>query len=176
MAQTTKTPAAAHPEDLTSMRQNSDDLVKAAKWGVVGGATTTFVSAIGMVPDFDGRMLIDPVLTLGYLVLFLVPLAFGYVAGRPPATLEGQEPKRVGGRNVLAGADVGLVTGLILIVPVLVAANFNLRSVFVNLSPAMVDTLTFGRTGGAGEGLVIPAVGLALLIAGCTAAGAMGGS
>lgn len=175
MAQTTKTPTATRPEDPASMSQNFVDLVKAVKWGVVGGATATFVSAIGMVPDFDGRVLIDPFLTLGYLVLFLVPFGFGYMAARPPMTLEGQEPARVGPKNVLAGVIAGFVTGLVLIIPTLVAANFNLRSVFVNLSPAMVETLTFGRTGGGGEGLVIPTAGLALLIAGCVAAGSLGG-
>jgi branched-chain amino acid transport system permease protein len=165
MAQTTKTPTAARPGDLAPMRQNFVDLVKAAKWGVVGGATATFVSAIGMVPDFDGRTLIDPFLTLGYLVLFLVPFAFGYMAARPPLTLEGQDPARVGPKNVLAGAIAGMVTGLILIIPTLVAVNFNLRSVFVNLSPAMADTLTLGQSLG---------VGLLLLIVGCLVAGAMG--
>jgi len=165
MAQTTKTPTAARPGDLAPMRQNFVDLVKAVKWGVVGGATATFVSAIGMVPDFDGRTLIDPFLTLGYLVLFLVPFAFGYMAARPPLTLEGQEPVRVGPRNVLAGAIAGMVTGLVLIVPTLVAVNFNLRSVFVNLSPAMADTLTLGQSLG---------VGLLLLVVVCLVAGAMG--
>jgi branched-chain amino acid transport system permease protein len=165
MAQTTKTPTAARPDDLAPMRQNFVDLVKAAKWGVVCGATATFVSAIGMVPDFDRRTLIDPFLTLGYLVLFLVPFAFGYMAGRPPVTLEGQKPAHVGPKNVLAGAIAGMVTGLVLIVPTLVAVNFNLRSVFVNLSPAMADTLTLGQSLG---------VGLLLLIAGCLVAGAMG--
>jgi len=176
MAQTTKTPTAAPPGDLPPTRRNFVDLVMAARWGLVGGATATFVSAVGMVPDFDGVMLVDPILTLGYLVLFLVPFGFGYVAARPPMTLQGQEPARVGPRNVLAGAVAGLVTGLVLIIPVLVAANLNLRSVFVNLSPAMVETLTFGQTVADSEGLVIPAVGLALLIAGCLVAGALGGA
>jgi len=167
MAQTTKTPTAAPTEDLAPMRQNFIDLVKSAKWGVVGGATATFVSAIGMVPDFDGLMLVDPILTLGYVVLFLVPFAFGYVAARPPMTLEGREPARVGPKNVLTGAIAGLVTGLVLIIPTLVATNFNLRSVFVNLSPAMVETLTFGQS---------LSVGLLLLVMGCLVAGALGGA
>ncbi|HVR79886.1 MAG TPA: leucine/isoleucine/valine transporter permease subunit [Acidimicrobiia bacterium] len=165
MAQTTKTPTAAPPGDLPPTRQNFVDLVKAAEWGLVGGATATFVSAIGMVPDFDGRTLIDPFLTLGYLVLFLVPFAFGYMAARPLPTLEGQEPVRVGPKNVLAGAIAGTVTGLVLFVPTLVAVNFNLRSVFVNLSPAMADTLTLGQSLG---------VGLLLLVVLCLVAGAMG--
>ena len=143
MAQTTKTPTTARPGDLAPMRRDSVDLMKAAKWGVVSGATATFVSVIGMVSDFDGRTLIDPFLTLGYLVLFLVPFAFGYMAARPPLTLEGQDPARVGPRDVLAGAIAGLVTGLVLIVPTLLAVNFNLRSVFVNLSPAMAPASTF---------------------------------
>jgi branched-chain amino acid transport system permease protein len=142
-------------------------LGKAARWGGIGGAVASFISAIGMVPDFDARMLIDPYITLGYLALFLVPFILGWVVGRPPPTLEGQEPATVGGRNVLAGLIAGLVGGLVLIIPILVAANFNLRAVFVNLSPAMVETLTFGQ--GLGTGIL-------WLVAGFTVAGALGGS
>ena len=167
MAQATKTTAQARTGDPGPDRASHVNLAKAARWGAIGGAGAAFVSSIGMVPDFDGRMLIDPYVTLGYVVLFLVPFTFGYVSARPPLTLEGQEPAPMGPRNVVAGAIAGLVTGLLLILPVLVAANFNLRAVFVNLSTAMVTTLTFGQSMG---------VGIAWLVADCTLAGAAGGA
>jgi len=167
MAQATEATAPAKPGDASPSMAAGVDLAKAARLGLIGGATASFLSAIGMVTSFDSRMLIDPYITLGYAVLFLVPFAFGYLAGRPPILLEGQLPAPVGLRNVTAGAIAGLGTGLLLAVTVLIAANFDLRAVFVNLSPAMVETLTFGQSLG---------VGIALLIAGCIVFGALGGA
>lgn len=166
MAQATKSAAQTRPDDMAPRPRRGLGVGNAVRWGAIGGAAASFVSAIGMVPDFDGRMLIDPYITLGYAVLFLVPLLFGYLVGRPPPTLEGQEPAKVGVGNVVSGGIAGLVAGLVLVIPILVAANFNLRSVFVNLSSAMVDTLTLGQSLG---------IGILVLVAAFTVAGALGG-
>ncbi len=167
MAQATETTAPAKPGDGSQFMAPGVDLAKAARVGLIGGVAASFLSAIGMVTAFDTRMLIDPYITLGYAVLFLVPFAVGYVAGRPPPLLEGQEPAPVGLKNAIAGAIAGAGTGLLLAVTVLIAANFDLRTVFVNLSPAMVETLTFGQSLG---------VGIAWLIAGCVGFGVLGGA
>ena len=167
MAQATETTAPAKPGDASPSVAPGVDLARAARLSLIGGTAASFVSAIGMVATFDTRMLIDPYITLGYAVLFLVPFGFGYVAGRPPLLLEGQQPAPVGLRNVSAGAIAGAGTGLLLAVTVLIAANFDLRAVFINLSPAMVETLTFGQSLG---------VGIAWLIAGCVVVGALGGA
>ena len=48
------------------------------KWGGLGGLTAVFISAIGMVEVFDSRKVIDPVLSLAYLLLMVIPLWIGY--------------------------------------------------------------------------------------------------
>ena len=45
------------------------DLRFARRVGLVGGATLSFTAAIGMVESFNDRMLIDPILTMGLLVI-----------------------------------------------------------------------------------------------------------
>lgn len=163
----TATARSRRPTGPEERAHRSVEFSQAVKWGAIGGAAAIFVSAVGMVAAFDRRSLINPFVTLGYLVLFLVPLTFGYIAGRPPVVLEGQQPVRRGPRNVMAGALAGLVTGVLLAVLVVVGNTFNMREILVNVSPAMIDALTFGQS---------IATGIGWLAVACAVAGAMGGA
>lgn len=143
------------------------DLRRAVRWGLIGGATAVFVSAVGMVEEFAAREVL-PVLTVGYLLLALLPFTFGYVAARPPPILEGQAPPRRGLRNLTAGMLAGTTTGALVGLFTSVASTVNLRRVFVNVSPRLVDdVLTFDR------GLL---AGIGLLVAGGAVLGAAGGA
>jgi branched-chain amino acid transport system permease protein len=102
------------------------------------------VAATGIVATFQPRMVIDPILPLGIFFLYLLAFAFGWMAGQPPATLEGYEPATAGSRNVLAGALAGLLAGLCLGLLLIVITVFDLRGVFINLSPELADILGFG--------------------------------
>jgi hypothetical protein len=50
-------------------------LTDALKWGGLGGLTVIFISAIGMIEAFAGRVLIQPFLTLSYVSLGLIPVS-----------------------------------------------------------------------------------------------------
>ena len=102
------------------------------------------VAATGIVATFQPRMVIDPIVPLGILFLYLLAFGFGWMAGQPPATLEGYEPATAGSRNVLAGALAGLLAGLCLGLLLIVITVFDLRGVFINLSPELADILGFG--------------------------------
>lgn len=119
------------------------DLRRAVRLGLVGGASASFVAAIGMVQSFATRQIVEPWITLGYVVLFLVPFAFGYLAGRPPPTLEGYEAAPTGGRNALAGVLAGVGTAVLLAVFVLFADAFDVQRILVNISASLVGVLTF---------------------------------
>lgn len=101
------------------------------------------VAATGIVATFQARMVIDPILPLGLMFLYVVALAFGWMAGQPPQTLEGFAPAKVGGRNIAAGTLAGGLAGLCVGVLVILMSVFDLRGVFVELSPALLSILTF---------------------------------
>lgn len=130
------------------------DLRRAVRVGLQGGLAGVFLSAVGMVAAFKGRPLVGD-LSLGYAVVAAMPLAFAYFAGRPPPQLEGYAAARRGPRNLLAGLGAGAAGGLVLAAFVVLIDAVNLRRVFINLSPELVDLLTFGKGTAAGSGLIL---------------------
>ncbi|MGH8928289.1 MAG: hypothetical protein ACRDWH_08055, partial [Acidimicrobiia bacterium] len=141
------------------------DLRRAIKLGLSCGAAMILVAATGIVATFQGRLLIDPILPLGLLFLYLMPFVFGWMAGQPGRTIEGFAPAIVGRRNLLAGAIAGAVGGALIGLLVILMSVFNLRGVFVQLSPQLADIITFN----------LPvAAAIVAIIAISTAAGVLG--
>jgi branched-chain amino acid transport system permease protein len=138
---------------------------RVVRFGLIGGLTAVFVSAIGMVQAFAARSLVDPEVVLGYVTIALVPLVYGYVATKPPRVREGMEPERPGVLSPAAGAVTGLLTAGVLSLFVVIANGVNVRGVLQNVSPALIETLTLHR--GVGQGV-------AWLLVGGTAIGAAG--
>jgi branched-chain amino acid transport system permease protein len=141
------------------------DLGRAVRLGAVGGVVAAFVSMIGMIEQFDKRPVVDGI-TLAHVVLVGIPALFGYLAGNPPKQIEGFAPSPRGPRNVAAGLVAGSVTGIMTAI-FAALAPVELRAVFPNISPAMVELVTFGLGTVAG-GLLLVAVG--------TVAGSAGGA
>ena len=137
------------------------------RWGLTCGVVMAFAAAVGMVQVFDeARLVIHPVLSMGYLSLFwFVPIA-GYLATKVKV-LEGMAAPETGPRNVALGALSGLIGWGMLAAFTLFINAFNLRDIFVKLSPKLVILLTFGR------GLL---VGLALMALAAVLLGAAGGA
>jgi branched-chain amino acid transport system permease protein len=140
------------------------DLRRGVRLGAVGGLVLVFVASIGMIAEFDERRVVDG-LTLAYVVLVAIPMAIGYLAGKPPEQLEGYAATPRSVRSLLAGLIAGSITGGIgglyaIIAPV------EFRNIFPNISPTMVELLTFGLGTGLGA--------LVLLFVG-TVSGAAGG-
>ncbi len=153
-------------EPVAEAEAKALDLTKAARLGLLAGGMAVFISAIGMVETFAGRVLIQPWLTLTYVSLGLIPFAFGYQASKAPPPIEGMPRVRSGPRNALAGAFAGLIAGIILSLFVLAADNFNLRNIFVSVSPRMVSILSFNQE---------VSTGIIYLIIGSAALGLLGG-
>jgi branched-chain amino acid transport system permease protein len=120
------------------------DMRRAVKLGLSGGAAMVLVAATGIVATFQPRMVIDPIVPLGTLFLYLLAFGFGWMAAKPPSTLEGYEAAKTGSRNLLAGALAGLLAGLCLGLLLIVMTVFDLRGVFINLSPELAEILGFG--------------------------------
>ncbi len=119
------------------------DVRRMFRWGLIAGGVMTFTSAVGMLEAFEDRLLIYPVLSLGYLLLlWFVPLA-GYQSTNV-AVLEGLEAPPKGLHNVVAGALSGLLGGLVLAVFAVIIDTFDLRDVFVPFSVKLAGLLTYG--------------------------------
>jgi branched-chain amino acid transport system permease protein len=153
--------AAGAGPDLIPARQLS--LRAAARVGALGGVAVAFAAATGMVVAFRDKPIVDS-LTFDYILLLAILLGFGYLAGRPPPVLEGFEPSRRGLRNVTAGLVAGVMAGTVLVVFLAIFGNFNVRDVFINISPEMLRRLTFQQDLLPGSALTfLAAVGLMTL-------------
>ena len=136
------------------------------KRGLLAGLTMSFVGAIGMVETFNNKVLISPILTMGYAVLFGLPFVIAWVSTKREV-LEGFETEPNSIRDVLDGAIIGLVGGISTSLYVLLVNSADLTDTFPNMGPAMVKEMTFGKDLG---------VGLALLTLGAVVAGSAGGA
>ncbi|NJN82967.1 MAG: branched-chain amino acid ABC transporter ATP-binding protein/permease [Caldilineaceae bacterium] len=110
-----------------------------ANFGLLAGLTVVYTGLIGMLEVFSGRELISGVITLGQVLLFTPPLLAGFLAARRSRTASGP------GRVLAGGAFVGFCAGLLPVLLVILISNFDIRSMFVHASPALVDLLTFGQ-------------------------------
>jgi|GEM_PF-75937 len=133
---------------------------KSLQTGLYIGLVMLFVAMIGMLNVFSTRYIVADTLTLSTIMLVGVFLATGYVA----AGQSGKgDPAGLGVHGALAGGIVALIlSGLALI-----ASQFDVRYVFVNVTPELATVLASGQ-----ESLV---VGLLILVAAGAILGALGG-
>ncbi|MGH8911068.1 MAG: hypothetical protein ACRDVD_01030, partial [Acidimicrobiia bacterium] len=143
------------------------DLRHSVNQGLAGAVAMILVAGTGMVASFQTRIIIEPLLPLGLLFLYMVPFGVGWIAGRPPEQREGFAASVPGMRNVTAGLVAGLFAGLGTALVVVLINAVDMRQIFLQLSPQLVDTLTFGQP---------LAVGILLITAVSATAGALGGA
>ena len=139
--------------------------------GGVVGAATIYMCMVGLVGAFAARPLIagvggegPGVVTLGLVMLAAVPFLAGMtVASR----LRSATTNASGALAVGCAALSGLVGGVLLAAFTLIANAVPLNGVFIPVTPALVDILTFEQG---------PVVGPILLTIVATVAGAIGGA
>ncbi len=130
---------------------------KAVRYGLVAGVVAASVSAIGMVETFNERDIITGILTLGQVLLYSTAIIAGYLVIRTED--EGQLGT---GPALASGLIAGFVTSIpVICLVVLTVALPNIRDALVNVSPAMINGLTFGQ--GPVVGSMILAVVFSLL-------------
>ena len=133
---------------------------KVVNHGLLLALVLVFVSLANMPVSLDSRMIIEPMLSMGYLSLLWIPVVMGFIVSSEKV-LEGIAYHAKGAREVLAGGLVGLIGGLGLSLLVILIDNFDLRDPLVNWSPALLDLLQFGN--GVGFGVIIwPVLGWGL--------------
>ena len=120
------------------------DWRRALLWGGICALSLVSVSLIGLPVGMNKRILIEPVLSLGYLFLLWIPLVFGYVA-TTVVVLEGVEARKSGVADLLAGLTAGLMGGIGLTLLMVGLDTVNIRKPLVNWSPQLFRLLTFER-------------------------------
>ena len=133
--------------------------------GALLGLALWFITLSGMPVALDGRLIIDGVISLGYVSLIAPPFIFGWTVGNE-VVLEGMVATKRGPRDLVAGAAVGALGGVLFAVLIVLIDNFDIRDPLVNWSPDTLALLTFDK--GVGFGILI----WILLSAGLGAAGA----
>ena len=114
------------------------------RFGFFAGIAALLVSTIGLVELFSHRALITGVITMGQVLIFGTTAAFAFTAARDKA--EG----RIGIAS-LYGALTGFISGIPSALLILFASAVNLRPFLPNISPALIDTLSFSLPPAAGS-------------------------
>jgi branched-chain amino acid transport system permease protein len=140
-----------------SLRHNP--AVRAALVGLVFGAGAVHLSIVGVLLMLHHRWIVVDTLSLGQAILVAIAIGAGAMATARVETKGGL----VGhlGIGVIAGAACGLPVAALVVATVLLP----LQSIFIALSPDLVDMLTLSLD---------PTVGLPLLIVGAALAGLLG--
>jgi branched-chain amino acid transport system permease protein len=136
------------------------DLRDPVRFGLLAGGASLGLSAIGMVELFGERDLVYGVITLGVVMVFAAPVVLAYVASA-------RAPAGNWGRALMYAGISGLLSALPLVGLILLATNFDIRQFLINVSPALIEILTFG------EG---PAEGILLLVAGIVTTSLLAGA
>jgi branched-chain amino acid transport system permease protein len=134
--------------------------------GAVGGIVTIFLALVGLVGRFVDLNLVGEPVTFARLVLFGVPLLVGFAVTRP--RVEAGEIRAFDRETALrAGAIAGAVTGAVFGVVVVLAVAFGIdriRTVFLNVTPDLVDFVTFGQPAAIGAVILAATSGVAGLL------------
>ncbi|MDQ3939817.1 MAG: branched-chain amino acid ABC transporter permease, partial [Actinomycetota bacterium] len=163
-AAATRAPAAAR---APGVKAPASPMQRAVRGGLLGGAIVIYLALVGMVHRFDEREVITGFLNLGPAFLYLVYLVAGYLAAKDPTVRHGEEPppptapatRLLGG--ALGGAIAGALTGALL----LLGSGVDLSSMFVSMTNALFDILSFGQSAAIGA-LLRVVVGAILGVAG----------
>ena len=135
---------APEPELAPPRRAFDQDWRRLARMGGVAVLGQLFIALSGMPVRLDERLVIESVLSLGYLFAGVIPVVVGYRLGRQ-VRREGVPMHAVGRHELVGGALVGAMAGAGLSGLVLMLTHFDLREPLVNWSPRLSDLLNFGN-------------------------------
>ena len=89
---------------------------KQIRFALIGALSSAFIALAGMPVGLDGRSIIQPVLSMGFLSLLWVPFVMATLAGSE-VVLEGMTARIRDSKDLLAGGLIGLGSagGLVLL-------------------------------------------------------------
>ncbi len=115
------------------------DLRIPLRFGLIAGLIALMESVIGIVTLSWERSLVANVVTMGQVMLFAPAIVIASMAAKQAD----QDKKLV---SLLYGLVTGILTAIPLIILIAMATAFDLRQFMPNVSPALIELLTFGRS------------------------------
>ena len=122
----------------------AQDWRRLVRIGAIAGFGQIFIALSNMPVRLDERVIVKPVLSMGYLVLLILPFAAGHRVGHQ-VRREGIPMFAAGPHEALGGAACGALAGGGLSLLAVLLANFNLRDPLINWSPMLLELLSFGN-------------------------------
>jgi branched-chain amino acid transport system permease protein len=119
------------------MKFQISPLVHAIRIGLIFGVIGVYLAAVGLLLMLNNRAIIVETISLGEAVLILVGVGAGVMAVPKQTTLSIFEQFRNG---FIAGAISGAMVGLLTVA----MSVLTLQYIFIALSPALLQMLTFG--------------------------------
>ena len=135
--------------------------------GALAGCVSIFLALVGLTDRFADLYFVGDEASFGRLMLIIAPFVVGAILATP-RVVGGEVEERTAGAAVATGAIAGAVAGVLLGAFVLFVSAFGverINAVFVNVTPTMLDFMTFGQSA---------VVGALILVAASTVAGAVG--
>ena len=133
---------AAAPDLAPARPALAQDWRRLVRMGAIAGFGQIFIGLSNMPVRLDERVIVKPVLSLGYLALLILPFAAGHRVGHQ-GRREGVPASAAGAHEALGGAACGALTGGGLSLLAVLLANFDLRDPLVNWSPMLLELLSF---------------------------------
>jgi branched-chain amino acid transport system permease protein len=106
--------------------------------GIIAGIITLSVSVIGMVELFGERFIVADSFTMGQALIVLAPFVLTYFA-------VGKEKGQRISNGILSALIISGINALMLVALILVESRFDIRSLMPNVSPSLIELITFGR-------------------------------
>ena len=138
------TTGAVEPQLAPARPVFAQDWRRLVRMGAIAGFGQIFIALSNMPVRLDERVIVKPVLSMGYLTLLILPFAAGHRVGYQ-IRREGVPTFAPGLHEVAGGAACGAVAGGGLSLLAVLLANFDLREPLVNWSPMLAELLSFGN-------------------------------
>jgi branched-chain amino acid transport system permease protein len=116
--------------------------------GIIAGIISLSVSVIGMVELFGERFIIADSFTMGQVLILLAPFVLTYFA-------VGKEKGQEISNGFISALIISGVNALMMVALILVENQFDIRSIMPNVSPRLIELITFGRETQSGIWLLI---------------------
>jgi branched-chain amino acid transport system permease protein len=136
--------------------------------GMYGGIVTIFLAMVGLIERFSELAFVGEEVTFARLALIVAPFVLGLVVVAP-RVVHGRSRTMSPREAIGAGAAAGCVAGVAFAAAVLFVDAFGvdrIRQIFLNVSPALMEFVTFDR----------PAIQGALIIVAISAAAGFAGA
>ena len=140
------------------MTEKSFSARAALNIGLIAGIVPIYTGMVGMIELFDTRSVVSGWITMGQILIYVPALFAGYLIMQRARAVDQT------GSGLALGAAVGALSALPAVALVLFNSVVEMRSMFTNVSPELIDIYTFEQPLFAGLTVLIGVLALAGLI------------